>query len=129
MTAVDADRTARVLIVEDDESMAELVGEELADEGYEVEVVYSGDEALAAIESRPPNVVVLDINMPGKDGIETLNDIVSERGSLPVILHTAYSAYKDNYMTWSAVEYVVKSAAGGFKELKEAVAKAVSSAE
>ncbi len=129
MTAVDADRTARVLIVEDDESMAELVGEELADDGYEVEVVYSGDEALTSIESHPPDVVVLDINMPGKDGIETLNDIVSERGSLPVILHTAYSAYKDNYMTWSAVEYVVKSAAGGFRELKEAVAKAVSTAE
>ena len=126
MTAVDAHQKARVLIVEDDESMAELVGEELADEGYEVEVVYSGDEALAAIKSCPPAVVVLDINMPGKDGIETLNDIVGERGSLPVILHTAYSAYKDNYMTWSAVEYVVKSAAGGFRELKDAVAKAVS---
>ena len=70
--------------------------------------------------------MILDINMPGKDGIETLNDIVGERGSLPVILHTAYSAYKDNYMTWSAVEYVVKSAAGGFRELKDAVAKAVS---
>lgn len=129
MTAVDADRTARVLIVEDDENMAELVSDELSDEGYEVEVVYSGDEALTAIESRQPDVVVLDINMPGKDGIETLNDIVSERGSLPVILHTAYSAYKDNYMTWAAVEYVVKSAAGGFRELKEAVAKAVSAAE
>ena len=125
MTAVDGDR-ARVLVVEDDESMAELVEEELGDEGYDVQVVYSGADALAAISERAPDVVILDINMPGKDGIETLNDIVGERGSLPVILHTAYSAYKDNYMTWSAVEYVVKSAAGGFRELKDAVAKAVS---
>ena len=44
MTAVDADRTARVLIVEDDESMAELVGEELADEGGAYESAASRDE-------------------------------------------------------------------------------------
>jgi CheY-like chemotaxis protein len=125
MTVVDAGQPTRVLVVEDDASMAELVQEELADEGYVVQVVYSGADALTAIANDAPDVVVLDINMPGKDGIETLNDIAGERGDLPVILHTAYSAYKDNYMTWSAVEYVVKSAAGGFRELKDAVAKAV----
>jgi CheY-like chemotaxis protein len=128
MTAVDGERQ-RVLVVEDDESMAALVEEELGDEGYDVQVVFNGSDALAAISERAPDVVILDINMPGKDGIETLNDIVGESGSLPVILHTAYSAYKDNYMTWAAAEYVVKSAAGGFRELKDAVAKAVSAAE
>lgn len=129
MTVVDRGGGARVLIVEDDASMAALVQEELADEGYDVHVVYSGSDAVAAISADAPDVVILDINMPGKDGIETLNDIAGERSDLPVILHTAYSAYKDNYMTWSAVEYVVKSATGGFRELKDAVAKAVKVAE
>ena len=121
----------QVLIV-DDHAVLRAGLRMLLDAEPDIEVIgeaQNGATAIQMVENNPPDVVVLDINMPGKDGIETLNDIVSERGSLPVILHTAYSAYKDNYMTWSAVEYVVKSAAGGFKELKEAVAKAVSTSE
>ena len=115
----------RVLIVEDDEAMALLIQEELGDDGYAVEVVFTGKDALKVVTSTPPDVVILDINMPGKDGIETLNDIVNARGNVPVILHTAYSAYKDNYMTWAAVEYVVKS--GDLSELKNAVVRALGS--
>ena len=110
-----------VLIVEDDAAMAELMQEELLDEGYQVRVVQSGVGAIEAVQESPPDVVVLDINMPGKDGIETLSDIVNLKADLPVILHTAYSAYKDNYMTWAAVEYVVK--ASDFKDLKNAIAR------
>jgi CheY-like chemotaxis protein len=112
-----------VLVVEDDRTMALLLEEELRDEGYEVQVVYSGDEAVRICENAPPAVVVLDINMPGKDGIETLDELAHLRGTLPVILHTAYSAYQENYRTWLAMDYVVKSS--DFKELKQSVARAV----
>jgi DNA-binding response OmpR family regulator len=44
------------------------------------------------------------------DGIEALGHILSKDGTIPVVLHTAYSSYKDNFMTWSADAYVVKSA-------------------
>jgi DNA-binding response OmpR family regulator len=53
--------------------------------------------------------VVLDIAMPGMDGVEALGRILSQDNRLPVILHTAYATYKDNFMTWSADAYVVKS--------------------
>jgi len=43
------------------------------------------------------------------DGVEALGRILSEDNQLPVILHTAYATYKDNFMTWSADAYVVKS--------------------
>ena len=118
---------AQVLIVEDEPNMALLLQEELEDEGYLVTVVYEGNAALKSINESTPAVVILDINMPGKDGIETLNSIVSAYGDLPVILHTAYSAYKDNYMTWAAVDYIVKST--DLTELIQAVARAVSANE
>ena len=47
--------------------------------------------------------------MPGMDGIEALSGILAKHPKLPVILHTAYSSYKDNFMSWSAHAYVVKS--------------------
>jgi len=115
--------TLQLLIVEDDRSMARLLFEEFQDEGYAVRVAYGGDDALRQIQSARPDVVVLDINMPGKDGIETLNQIAALDRALPVILHTAYSAYRENFMTWSAIDYVVKSS--DLSALKQAVASAV----
>jgi len=114
---------AKVLIVEDEEMEALLYREELEDEGYQVDVVHNGDDAIACVREHPPDVVVLDINMPVRDGIETLSQIMAINNKLPVVINTAYSAYKDNFMTWSAVAYVVKSA--DVTELKEAVARAV----
>ncbi len=115
------DIAIEVLIVEDDKAMAALIQEELEDEGYQTRVVHNGAAAIEAVQKSPPDVVVLDINMPGKDGIETLSEMVNLNANLPVILHTAYSAYKENYMTWAAVEYVVK--ASDFKDLKNAIAR------
>jgi len=112
-----------VLIVEDDRDLGKAIAEEFEDEGYQVRLVYNGDDALKAIEESRPDAVILDINMPGKDGIETLNAIVNYDGRLPVILHTAYSAYKENFLTWSAVDYVVKSS--DMTPLKESVARAI----
>lgn len=116
-------KSPSLLIVEDDRNLGRAVAEEFEDEGYTVRLVYGGEEALEAIRESRPDVVILDINMPGKDGIETLNAIVNYDGQLPVIIHTAYSAYKDNYLTWSAVDYVVKSS--DLTPLKESVARAI----
>ena len=66
-------------------------------------------------------MVVLDIAMPGMDGIETLGRVLSKDNRLPVILHTAYATYKDNFMTWSADAYVVKSS--DLSELKSEISR------
>jgi CheY-like chemotaxis protein len=98
-----------VLVVDDEVNICELYRRELEDEGYSVSVAVSGKEALASIEGHPPDLIVLDIQMPGMDGIETLEQIMGRDKGIPVILNTAYSHYKDDYTTWGADAYVVKS--------------------
>jgi len=108
-----------VLLVEDEKNQRLLYEQELAEEGYEVLLASDGREALGRIRDRVPDVVVLDVRMPGMDGIETLGRILGHDNTIPVILHTAYSSYRENYMTWSADAYVVKSADLG--PLKETI--------
>ncbi len=114
----------RILIVDNDPSIRALYGEELEDEGYEVRVASSGEEALAILDGFNPDVVTLDIKMPGgTDGIETLRAIKARRPSLPVILCTAYQHYKADFGTWASEAYVVKSS--NLAELKAAIRKAL----
>lgn len=98
-----------ILIVEDDESEALLYQEEFSEQGYQVRLAMEADSALAQIRAERPDLVVLDINMPGKDGLDFLRELMDIDPKLPVVLNTAYSAYQDNFMSWSAVAYVVKS--------------------
>ena len=100
---------ATILLVEDDKHQQLLFGEELREEGFEVLIVGTGEEAIETVKKSAPDLVVLDVAMPGMDGIEALGRILGEDHRLPVILHTAYSTYKDNFMTWAADAYVVKS--------------------
>ena len=100
---------ARLLVADDDKNLALLYEQELSDEGYDVDVVNDAQSAIDRVESDPPDLLVLDIQMPCMDGIEALSHILGKNNQLPVILNTAYSNYKDNFMTWSADAYVVKS--------------------
>ncbi len=100
---------ATVLIVDDDEHQRLLYEEEFQEEGYQVLLASSGEEAIATVTDQGVDVVVLDIAMPGMDGIEALGRILDRNRQLPVILNTAYSSYKDDFMTWAADAYVTKS--------------------
>jgi len=111
---------ASILIADDDRNLALLYQQELADEGYDVEVVHDARAAIGRVETAPPDLLVLDIRMPGMDGIEALGHILGKNNRLPVVLNTAYSNYKDNFMTWSADAYVVKSS--DLSELKQTIA-------
>jgi len=99
----------RILVVDDEKHICELYRGELEDEGYSVTVAHSGKEPLAQVEANPPDLIVLDIQMPGMDGIETLERLLGRDKGIPVILNTAYSHYKDDFTTWGADAYVVKS--------------------
>lgn len=99
----------RILIVEDDDNQRLLYREVFEDDGFEVVEARDGRDALAQIERDPPDVVVLDINMPGLDGLQTLTRIHDLNRSLPVILHSAYAAYQDQFVSWIADAYVTKS--------------------
>ncbi len=108
-----------ILIADDDHNLALLYEQELIDEGYKVDVVHDARAAINRVQNDPPDLLVLDIRMPGMDGIDALNRILGINNRLPVILNTAYSNHKDNYLTWSADAYVVKSS--DLSELKQAI--------
>jgi len=110
---------ANILVVDDDRSLSTLYEQEFVDEGHNVALATDGFEALKYLENNRPDLVILDIAMPGMDGIETLWRILGKHRTLPVILNSAYSQYQGNYMTWPANAYVVKS--GDLTELKAKV--------
>ena len=100
----------KILVVEDDKNQQDLYRQELMDEGYEVDVASDGKEAITKAMKDRPDLIVLDISMPGMDGIEAMGKILGTDNRIPIVLNTAYSSYKDNFMTWSADAYVIKSA-------------------
>jgi len=101
----------RVLVAEDDRDLARLMASLLSEIGT-VEVVYDGDAAWEAIQATPPDVVVSDVRMPGRSGIELCREIrASHLGhSLPIVLVTARSGREAIMEAWDvgADEYVVK---------------------
>ncbi len=66
-----------------------------------------------------PDLVVMDISMPGMDGIEAMSRMLARDHKLPIILNTAYATYKENFRAWSADAYIVKSSDLG--ELKKVI--------
>jgi DNA-binding response OmpR family regulator len=111
----------KLLVVEDDPNQRRLYEQELADDGYEVRTAESGKEALAQISQERPDLVIMDISMPGMDGIEALGKVLGVDNTIPVILNTAFANYKDNFLSWAADAYVVKSS--DLTELKETIKK------
>ena len=114
----------KILLVDDEEGIQMLYREELEDEGYEVISAYTGEEGLEKFKNESPDLVILDIQMPGMNGIETLRQMKMENPQIPIILSTAYNEYKQDLGAWASDEYVVKSS--NINELKEAVRKHLS---
>jgi CheY-like chemotaxis protein len=110
----------KILVIEDDDNQRLLYQDDLTWMGYDVTAVRCGQDALQALQEHGADVVLLDIAMPGMDGIETLGKILDHDNQLPVILNTAYSSYKDDFMTWAAEAYVIKS--HDLSELHQAIA-------
>jgi len=78
----------RIMVVDDDQEMLKLLNRTLELEGFDAIVVADGDSALAILEEIEPDLVILDIMMPGLDGFQTL-DLIRERSNIPVIMLTA----------------------------------------
>ncbi|MBU2513629.1 response regulator [bacterium] len=108
-----------ILVIDDDKNIRELLSLEFEDLGYSVRTAGSGFDGIQILKDKAVDLVILDIKMPGMDGIEALEKIMSIHKELPVVIHSAYSHYKENYLTWSAMAYVVKS--GNLEELKNTV--------
>jgi DNA-binding response OmpR family regulator len=111
--------TNTILVVEDDQNQRLLYEEELSDEGYRILTASDGREAIKVVQEEKPDLVVLDINMPVMDGLDTLSKMLEHNSKMPVIINTAYASYQENFTSWSADAYIVKS--GDLSELKSTV--------
>ncbi len=99
----------RVLVVDDEERIREIVRSYLEREGFDVAEACDGDAALQAVRDRKPDLVVLDVMMPGIDGVEVLRRIRTT-SEVPVIMLTARSEELDTLvgLTVGADDYVTK---------------------
>jgi len=119
------DKKYKLLIVDDEPNLRMLYEAEFKSEGYEVTMASNGPEAIKMVEKEKPDLVIMDIRMPGMDGIEAMGEILGQDNQLPVIINSAYSHYKENFMSWSADAYVVKSS--NLDELKAKVKELIDS--
>jgi two-component system response regulator (stage 0 sporulation protein F) len=110
-----------ILVVDDEESIRFLYREELEDEGYRVITASDGEEALRKLRKEAPDLVTLDIRMPGMDGIEVLHLIRETDKEIPVIMSTAYGEYRNNFNVWASDAYITKTA--NLDELKENISR------
>jgi DNA-binding response OmpR family regulator len=85
----------RVLVVEDDPSIARLLEVELADAGYDVDLAATGAAGLAAIEREEPAVVVLDVRLPDLDGLSVCRQARRSGHSMPILMLTALDRVGD----------------------------------
>ena len=99
----------RVLVVDDDAALAEMLTIVLRNEGFESRVCATGDRALADFRDYRPDVVLLDLMLPGKDGIDVCREIRAESG-VPIVMLTAKSDTVDIVvgLESGADDYVVK---------------------
>lgn len=120
---------ARILIAEDNADMRELLTTILVEEGHEVGTAVDGQEALDAMEARRPDILILDVMMPGKDGFTVLKEMKTRglRSHIKVMILTAksneadlakgYNLGADHYLTkpfeldelLGALEFVAQS--------------------
>ena len=97
-----------ILLVENERNQRLLYQMELEDEGYRVVFASDGWEALQQVKEKLPDLVVLDLRMPGMDGIEALGRMMGLNAKLPVIIYTGDESFKDHFMILGADAYVVK---------------------
>ncbi len=101
---------AHVLVVDDEPRITEVLRRTLAYEGYSVAVAASGDDALARTLERPPDAIVLDVMLPGLDGLEVARRLRAAGDNVPILMLTARDEIADrvNGLEAGADDYLVK---------------------
>ncbi len=114
--------TTNILVLEDDREQMRVYQRELSAEGYTVFTARNGKSAVNTAKQNPPDIVVLDINMHGMEGVRAAIRILEEHKRIPIIINTAYPRAKDNFMMWVTKAYdayIIESA--DLSELKKII--------
>ncbi len=118
----------RILVVDDEPDFAGIVQKNLEKEGFEVEVAYDGDEGLEKVQANPPDAIVLDVMMPGKDGYQVCSELKADDryADIPIILLTAVASHVTSTryshrdgMSTEADDYLAKPASA--EEITESI--------
>jgi DNA-binding response OmpR family regulator len=109
VTVSNSDLPGRIVVVDDDPTVADVVGRYLIRDGHTVECVHDGQEALRLIAEQQPDLVVLDLMLPGIDGLEVCRRL-RERWPIPVVMLTALGDETDRLAGFEigADDYVTK---------------------
>lgn len=99
----------KILLVDDEPNIRLLYKDLLNDEGYEVLEAETGKASFDILRREPIDLVVLDIKLRLESGLDVLQNLTKEFPSLPVILCSAYASFQDDYISWLAEAYIVKS--------------------
>ena len=110
---------ATILVVDDEKNICTLYKQELEKEGYSVFTALNAEEAMEILDREKIDVVVLDLRMPGTHGIDALEKMMVKQRDLSVLINTAYSEYRDDFLTWLAEDYIIKSS--DLSQLKEKI--------
>ena len=107
----------RILVAEDERDLNEMIRKKLTSEGYSVDTCYDGEDALAYLDVTEYDGVILDIMMPGRDGLQVLREMRRKGIHTPVMFLTARDSIEDRVkgLDAGATDYVVKPFS--FKEL------------
>ncbi len=107
---MDGENRSRILIVDDEKNLRESLGEYLALEGFACELAADGQAALGLLGASVFDAAVVDLRLPGMDGLELLSAILSEWPSLPLVMMSAHGGIADavEAMKRGAVDYLVK---------------------
>jgi DNA-binding response OmpR family regulator len=100
----------RVLLVEDNRRLSNSLKASLADDGYAVDVAYDGVEGQELAEMTPYDVIILDIMLPRRDGLDVCRELRSQRINIPILMLTARDAIEDRVkgLDSGADDYLVK---------------------
>lgn len=114
-----------ILIVDDEVNVLKLYKHDFEEVGYRTFLASTAAEAMHCVREQSPDVVILDIKLGGESGLECLRQIKIHDTSTPVILNSGYSTYRDDFSSWLADAYQVKS--GDTSELILCVAELLAS--
>jgi CheY-like chemotaxis protein len=109
----------KILVVENYRPLRLLYQEELEKDGYKVSTAGNADNALEHALREDFDLIITEIRMPGKNGLDLMSELLARRADLRIIIHTAYECYKSEFMSWAADAYLLKSSC--LLELKRTV--------
>ncbi|MBL7156316.1 MAG: response regulator [Candidatus Pacebacteria bacterium] len=103
----------KILIIEDDQFLRQLIGEKLNKEGYNVSDAIDGEQGVKKIKIEKPDLILLDLLLPGIDGFEVLSQIKKDKGlnEIPVIILSNLGQKEDidKGLNLGAVDYLIKA--------------------